>query len=146
MAVLVFWRMSSGVRGSALALRSGVSAGIALAVVFAFLNPVNAFLGAWSTVNGARVLGSVTRNAAGGAQVVWIGSPLDDAVSRILLDFYRVGATSQRTRQSPLDVGQECGLLRDAAEPTVLSNRDAGAVRIRYACEPAVSVVQAGGS
>ncbi|SES43652.1 hypothetical protein SAMN05216199_3642 [Pedococcus cremeus] len=115
----------------------------ALAVAFACVNPAGAFIGAWSTVRGPEVLAAVTSPEAANAQVAWLGVPLDDTISRILLDFYRVDRTSARTPQPPLSVTEECSLLREAAQPTVLSSASPPLVQARYACVPRIRVVRA---
>jgi hypothetical protein len=75
--------------------------------------------------------------------VVWLGQdPRDDVVSRILLDYYRVATTRERTVQEPLTVAQECGLLRAAHRPAVLSDQPELAVDRRYACVPDLVLVR----
>jgi hypothetical protein len=118
----------------------GLAAGV-LAIAFALVTPAGAFLGAWSTVRGPEVLGAVTSPGAERAQVVWLGSIGDDTIGRILLDFYRAGETPERTPQPPLDVLEECRLLRAVDQPAVLSSRPAESVRTRYRCARDLEVV-----
>jgi hypothetical protein len=66
--------------------------------------------------------------------VVWTGDREDDTITRILLDFYRVGETRERTLQPPLSVAEECALLQRAAAPAVLTDRPSTAVAERYSC------------
>jgi hypothetical protein len=122
--------------------RAAVSAGIALAIGFAFLNPASAFGGAWSTVEGDRLLTAVATPGADRAQVVWLGSVGDDTIGRILLDFYRAGSTPERTPQPPLSVESECSLLRRAVRPVVLTNSQPAAARVRYRCVSGLDVVK----
>ena len=84
---------------------------------------------------------AVTTPGAAEAQVVWLGSAGDDTITRILLDFYRVSTTSDRTRQPLLDREEECAVLRAADRPAVLSDRPEAEVRARDDCAPAVRVV-----
>jgi hypothetical protein len=137
-------------KGSAsIALRVGarvaVTAG-ALLVLYGLTCPVAAFLGSWSTRRGPVVLAAVTTPRASAAQVVWLGTVGDDTIGRILLDFYRVGATPERTPQAPMDVLEECDLLRAAPRPTVLSDRSPADVRKRYLCVPDVTVISSSAS
>ena len=83
-------------------LRACANASLALAVCFAAMNPLSAFRGAWSTVDGPTVLSAVTSAGAGRAQVVWLGAKGDNTIGRILLDYYRAGETwsARRNRRS----------------------------------------------
>jgi hypothetical protein len=114
-------------------------------VAYAFLNPASAFLGAWSSVEGVRVLPALSAPGADRAQVVWLGSIGDDTIGRILLDFYRAGDTMERTPQEPLDREAECALLRDAAGPVVLTDHRRLEALSRYSCVPRLSVVEVTG-
>jgi hypothetical protein len=111
-----------------------------LAVAFALVTPAGAFLGAWSTVRGPDVVAAITSPGAANAQVVWLGARGDDTISRILLDFYRIDRSPERTPQSPLSLAEECRLLRAASQPTVLSSAPPSRVRARYACVPMLDV------
>ncbi|NYG07690.1 hypothetical protein BJ986_002177 [Phycicoccus badiiscoriae] len=122
-------------------LRVVTGVGGLLVLGVALIAPAGAFVGAWSTVRGPVVLDAVTSPGADGAQVVWLGTKGDDTIGRILLDFYRAGHTAARTPQPPLDVSQECALLKAASTPTVLSDRAPDEVRRRYSCVPAVRVI-----
>ena len=113
-----------------------------LTMVLALVQPVGAFVGAWSSVRGPGTLDAITSAGARDAQVVWLGDRGDDTIGRVLLDFYRVPAPG-RTPQPPLDVDEECALLAAAARPTVLSNRPDAEVRARYSCSPGLVVVPA---
>jgi hypothetical protein len=121
--------------------QAAAGAGFALAVGFAFLNPASAFGGAWSTVEGDRLLAAVATPGADRAQVVWLGSVGDDTIGRILLDFYRAGSTPERTPQPPLSVESECSLLQRAVRPVVLTNSPPAAARVRYRCVSGLDVV-----
>jgi hypothetical protein len=142
--VVGWWRLCQRLPGSiARILRPvGLAVGV-LALAFALVTPAGAFLGAWSTARGPVVLGAVTSPGAEKAQVVWLGSIGDDTIGRILLDFYRAGETVERTPQPPLDVLEECRLLRAVDEPAVLSSRPAESVRTRYGCASGLEVVPA---
>ncbi|KRE57166.1 hypothetical protein [Phycicoccus sp. Soil748] len=143
LAVMVWgW---SRTRDSSRALQAcrGVAGALAtLVLVYALVSPVAAYVGAWSTVRGPLVLDAITAPRAGEAQVVWLGTIGDDTIGRILLDFYRVPATRDRTPQKPLDVADECEVLRAAPRPTVLSDRNPADVRRRYACVPDITVIR----
>ena len=92
------------------------------------------------------VMGAVTAEGAADAQVVWLdGGKTDDVIARILLDFYRVNRTRERTPQGDLDVAQECDLLRRSASPAVLSDESLQAIAERYSCVTHVAVVAVSG-
>jgi hypothetical protein len=114
---------------------------LSLVVAFALVTPAGAFVGAWSTSRGREVVAAITSPGAAHAQVVWLGARGDDTISRILLDFYRVDRTRERTPQPPLNVAEECELLRAATRPTVLSSAPPAQVRTRYACISGLRVV-----
>ena len=117
---------------------------LALVLVYALLGPAGAFVGAWSTTDGATVLRLVSAPDAGRAQVVWSRGPvLTDTVARILLQAVRPDPTAPRTPQEPLTPDAECRLLAAASGPAVLSDQPAAAVRSRYACVPGLAVVEA---
>jgi hypothetical protein len=128
-----------------------VGAASVLAVLYAAISPLGAFAGAWSTVDGTRVMAAVTSPRAAEAQVLWTSGTADasrqpdmtDTVGRILLDFYAGGRV--RTPQAPLDVAGDCELLRTAAAPAVLSDHDAAEVRQRYGCVPGLALVAVAG-
>ncbi len=88
----------------AVATRTVTTAALVVIVAYAFATPVAAQLHQWSKVHGATVLTAVTTPDAQSAQVVWLGSGHadDDRIVRILLDYYRVAQTTQRTPQGPL--------------------------------------------
>ncbi|GAA2739332.1 hypothetical protein GCM10009867_34950 [Pedococcus aerophilus] len=126
--------------GSARILRGAGAVVACLALAYALISPALAFMGAWSSVRGPVVVDAITSPGADNAQVVWLGDLGDDTIGRILLDFYRV-PDPRRTLQSPLDVAEECTLLRAADRPTVLSNRTSAEVQSRYGCVPTVERV-----
>lgn len=118
----------------------------ALAVLWGMVQPAGAFAGAWSTTDGALVLRMLDAPDAASAQVVWSGTPrLTDTVTRGLLDARRPAGGDGRTPQGPLTLDYECDLLREAARPTVLSDRPEAAVASRYACVPGIEVVAPAG-
>lgn len=130
------------------ALRRPVAAVVGVAcgafAAFALLQPWGALVGAWSTVDGARVLAALRTPEASRADVVWLeGTRTTDAMARILLDAFRVRETTTRVPQGGLTVGQECDLLLRSTHPTVLSTAAPSAVRTRYACVPDVVVIRA---
>ena len=96
--------------------------------------PAASFMGKWSSVSASKVLAAVRTEGAPAAQVVWTGDREDDTVTRILLDFYRVGQTRERTLQHPLSIAEECALLANVSQPVVLSTKAPGAVDARYRC------------
>jgi hypothetical protein len=90
-------------------------------------------------------LDALTTPGAASAQVVWLpgsteaATVADSTITRILLDFYSdIGPTRD---QAPLRLDEECRLLARASSPTVLSSAPEEAVRARYSCAPAVSVI-----
>jgi hypothetical protein len=135
------WLMHRANRGLSVAAGGVFRALVVGVVLYALITPAGAFVGAWSSVDGPKVLGAVTSEGAGRAQVVWLGSLGNDTIGRILLDFYRAGSTTARTPQEPQDVPGECRILRSSQAPAVLTDRPADEVRSRYACVPDVTVV-----
>lgn len=124
--------------GPPLAVLAGVSIA---ATLLCLTSPSAAVRGSWSSVEGAPVIAMVTSRGVEGAQVIWTDDPEDDTLARILLDFYRVDDTLQRTVQHPSTVEEDCRLLRSAPIPTVASDRPHESVRARYACVPSVRVI-----
>lgn len=109
--------------------------------VYALALPWGAQVGAWSTVDGGRVVTALATPRAEEAVVVWLeGSPTTDSVTRILLDTFRVESTRARVPQARTTVGEECALLRTASRPLVLSTAEEEQVRSRYACNGSVTV------
>ena len=96
--------------------------------------PAASFMGKWSSVSAPKVLAAVRPEGAAAAEVVWTGDREDDTVARILLDFYRVGQTRERTLQHPLSIAEECALLAKVSQPVVLSTEAPGTVEARYRC------------
>ena len=145
--VMLAWvvnRRPAPARRSVLVAGGGV---VALLCLWWLAQPLASLSGKWSSVDAERVLATLRSADASSAQVVWTGDREDDTIARILLDFYRVGETRDRTVQHPLSVAEECLLLRAAARPAVLSTETMAAVRARYSCVPdlRVVVVQAAG-
>ena len=91
--------------------KAAVGAVGGLFLLLAAVSPLGAFVGAWSTAHGSVVRAAITTPGAAEAQVAWLGSAGDDTIGRILLDFYRVPTTSERTPQPLLDREEECALL-----------------------------------
>jgi hypothetical protein len=115
-----------------------------LVVLFAGVSwvfPAMAVLGAWSTADARVVLQAASSPGAGEARVTWVGDRLDDTITRILLDFYRVSTPQDRTIQFPATVADECALLKRSPSPTVLTTWTVDEVRRRYACVPDLTVV-----
>jgi hypothetical protein len=133
-------------RSSAVAVvgRAVATAALVLVAAYAFATPAGAQLHTWSRVDGATVLTAVTTPDAQSAQVVWLGRGHadDDRIVRVLLDYYRVAQTTQRTPQGPLTVAEECQLLHASPVPAVLSDQPADAVAARYSCARDVHVVR----
>jgi hypothetical protein len=120
--------------------------GLVTASVFVTMSgifPAMAVAGPWSHVDGRAVLRAASSPGAAAAQVTWVGETMDDTITRILLDFYRVSTPQDRTIQFPATVADECALLTATHHPAVLSTRTPDIVRRRYACVPAVVVVPA---
>jgi hypothetical protein len=120
--------------GRALWLFAGTAVGTV--VVLCLANPLLGASGYWPSPHGTVVLRAVTSPGAAHAQVVWTGDGGDDTVSRVLLDFYRVGQTAIRTPQDGLGVAGECELLKASSAAAVLSTMPEVRVRTRYACAP----------
>ncbi len=138
LGVAAVWRFEGAL---ALVSRSAVAAVAGLLVALCAYTPATAVL-AWATVDGDQVLGTLQAPDAGAAQVVWLPGELSDStISRILLDFYRVGGDADFLPQQPLGVAQECEVLRASPHPAVLSTAPADQVLARYACVPDVRVV-----
>lgn len=134
-----------------LAVRFSNHAGL-VAVVFlspllmivpaSLMSSVLAASGHWAMVSPGRVLDAVTTPRSSSAQVVWLaGDRTNGVITRILLDFYRVARTQERTPQPALTVAEECALLLRAAQPVVLSDAESVIVRSRYSCVPELEVL-----
>ena len=125
----------------ALPARSALVAVAGLLLAACLANPALAVV-TWPSVNGDRVLTALTAPDAGTTQVVWLpGHLADSTITRILLDFYRVGQPGEFLPQAPLGVTQECQLLASQPHPAVLSTAPEADVRQRYACTPGLRVV-----
>lgn len=137
-AVVVVRRRSTT---TAVALTRAVTVLAGLLTAYTVVLPWGSQVGAWSTVEGDRVMAAVTEPGASDAVVVWLeGSPTTDSVTRILLDALRVDETRVRAPQARLSVAQECALLQAADQPVVLSSAAEAAVRARYSCARDVEV------
>jgi hypothetical protein len=134
------WRL----RGArAVPTRSALIAVSGLALAACAVNPGLAVV-SWASVDGNRVLTALTTPDAGATQVVWLpGELADSTITRILLDFYRVGGPGAFLPQQPLRLAQECELLASQPHPGVLSSAPEADVRRRYACSPELRVVTA---
>lgn len=136
----LLWRLGGAAR---LAVRSVIVAVSGLLLSLCAVNPASAVF-FWDTVDGTRVLKTLTAPNAGTAQVVWLPGELSEStITRILLDFYRVGHHDGYLPQQPLDAEQECGVLRQFVRPAVLSSAPPAVVLARYECVPDLRVVPA---
>ena len=128
--------------GAGAPLRVLGGAGLVGAVALSLVFPAMAVAGPWSHVDGDTVLDAAAAPQAAEARVVWLGgSPIQDTVTRVLLDFYRVSTPLDRTIQYPAPVGEECELFADHV-PTVLSPHSPAEVAARYSCVTAPVVVR----
>lgn len=131
-------------------------ASVAVFVAMSAVFPAMAVAGPWSHVDARTVLAAASSPGAQEARVTWVGQTMDDTITRILLDFYRVSTPRDRTIQFPATVGDECALLAGThqagthqtgthqagtLQPSVLSTRASDDVRHRYACAPGVRVI-----
>lgn len=127
--------------GPAARVLGGGAAVIVLA--YALLAPIGAYVGAWSTVEGEKVLRLLSTAGAGEAQVVWSGGAVHtDTVTRVLLDALRPMPAEPATPQQPLSVAEECALLGTGGA-TVLTDQPDDAVRARYRCAPDLRILRA---
>jgi hypothetical protein len=105
------------------------------AVALSWVFPAMAVAGPWSHVDGDTVLDAAAAPRAAEARVVWLGGPpIQDTVTRVLLDFYRVSTPLDRTIQYPARVDEECDLFTGHEPPTVLSSAPPAEVAARYSC------------
>lgn len=145
LAVLVALAVAAALRRrptAAPVARGAVAVLAGLVTAYALLLPWGSQAGAWSTVDGSRVLAALTTPGAPGAVVVWLeDSPTTDSITRSFLDVLRVEQSRTRAPQARTSVEQECALLRAAERPVVLSTAAEAAVRDRYSCVPDVVVV-----
>jgi len=141
MSVLAASRLRARVAGGA-ALRVVGGAGLVGALGLSWVFPAMAVAGPWDHVDGDTVLDAATAPRAVEARVVWLGgSPIQDTVTRVLLDFYRVSTPLDRTIQYPAPVGEECSLFAGHEPATVLSPASPAEVAARYSCVTAPLVV-----
>ena len=128
--------------GASVVIQGVSSALFVVFVAFALVQPWAPQFGVWSTADGGRALGALRAPGAKEATVVWLeGSPLQDAITRSLLDVLRVADTRQRAPQEMLSTEEECELLGRADRPVVLSTAAEAVVRQRYLCVPDTAVV-----
>jgi hypothetical protein len=120
----------------------GFLAPLLVVVPTSLMSSVLAATGHWAMVSPGRVLDAVTTPRSSSAQVVWLaGDRTNGVIARILLDFYRVARTQERTPQPALTVAEECALLLRAPQPVVLSDVESVIVRSRYSCVPELQVL-----
>ena len=129
---------------TASAVRVAVGTTVGLLLIYAAVQPWGAQAGAWSTVDGRRVIAAVTAPGASNAKVVWLEDTLTtDAVTRSLLDVFRVEQTQKRSPQARVSIAEECGSLRAADRPVVLSTASEGDVRRRYSsCSSTLEILR----
>ncbi|MBM6405968.1 hypothetical protein JQN72_17130 [Phycicoccus sp. CSK15P-2] len=133
---------SAAVGSSLLRVLGGAAA--ALVLLYAVVGPTAAYTGGWSTVDGATVLRLLGASEAARAQVVHSdGRLVTDTVTRILLDAERP-EHDERTPQESLSIEEECALLEEADDPTVLTDRPVPEIRERYSCVTPIVVVRPG--
>lgn len=131
MARLVAW----GVSVDGLRAPVGVTAAsvLCLAGLLGLVTPAGALIGAWSTVDSARVLGAIGTRGAADARAVWMDSSTETAVTRTLLYVYDpdrpLGAFPDR-----LSVAEECFLLGTARSRVVVSSQPLRDTLQRYSC------------
>ncbi|WP_299442809.1 hypothetical protein [uncultured Phycicoccus sp.] len=126
------------------AVRNLAAGPVALGLAYSFALPAAAYVGVWSTVDGALVLRLLSTPGAPDAQVVWSEGPVvTDTVSRLLLDALRPEPGPLSTPQQPLTVEEECALLQAASDPVVLTDQPPEEVRRRFGCAPGVRVLRA---
>ena len=95
----------------------------------------------WGAADSERVMDVVTSEAARDATVVWsVATGVDDATSQLLLDFYSASSRTPRLQLAATSVEEQCALLRDVAEPVVLTQAPEVVVRERFACAPQLDV------
>lgn len=142
-AVILARRMigRTGPTGSTARVLGG---GVTVTVLaYALLAPIGAYVGAWSTADGAAVLRLLSTAGAGRAQVVWSDGALHtDTLTRVLLDAVRSGPAEPTTPHRQLSVAEECALLA-GGDATVLTDQPDDAVRARYRCAPNLTILRA---
>lgn len=120
----------------------GFLAPLLVVVPASLTSSVLAATGHWAMVSPGLVLDAVATPRSSSAQVVWLaGDRTNGVIARILLDFYRVARTQERTPQPALTVAEECALLQRAPQPVVLSDAESVIVRSRYSCVPELEVL-----
>ncbi|KQZ90663.1 hypothetical protein ASD62_16570 [Phycicoccus sp. Root563] len=113
----------------------------ALVVVVAGLSMLSAPLGSWSTVDGDEVVHALRSPGAGQADVFLTQEPGPfEHTVQIMIRFFHAGS---RYGDLPTgSVAEQCAVLTVSRTPTVLTTLDPQVARDRFACVPAVRVVQ----
>jgi hypothetical protein len=120
----------------------GVGAMVVFWLSTGLLTPFTAFLGSWSSIDPLVVRRTATITGSPAADVVWrVGTPEDDAISQMQLDFYRASPGVGPRQMPAVSLADQCEVLRSSTRPTVLSDAPAQVVRAHFPCAPDLIVL-----
>ena len=128
-------------------IRPTLAAVCLLLVAYSAAGPLFPVLGPSATADGATTLGALRAPAAASAEVVWLPratgeeTRFNSTTVRLMLEVFEARRGMRSRDQRSPTVAQECELLRQSSQPTVLSTASTEAVRTRYECVPGVAVI-----
>ena len=145
-AALATWGLACvdrrGGVGARLALLTG-GAIVGVVTVYGLLLPASSLLGTWSTPDVSTVLRTVEAPGADRAVVVWeVGTPVDDATSQMLIDWFSAAPADPGIGLPASTVKEQCALLGAAPAPVVISARSMEEVAARFSCVDGVTTVR----